>query len=78
MPIESLNKVYSMFPLTGHIFTEIEAFEMLAGVKAFQRAAGGIGGAEGAVRLILRGKRENVKKALEIAKEIQGEPPFVQ
>jgi hypothetical protein len=77
-PIESLNKVPSMFLLTGEIVTEIEAFEILAGVTAFQAGAGGIGGAEGSVRLILRGSRTQVTKALQIAAEIQGEPPFVE
>jgi len=77
-PVESLNYIPSMFLLTGHIFTEIEALELLAGVRVFQAAGGGIGGAEGAVRLICRGTREQVTKALEIAKQIQGEPPFVE
>ena len=77
-PVESLNHIPSMFLLTGHIFTEIEALELLAGVSVFQAAGGGIGGAEGAVRLICRGTREQVTKALEIAKQIHGEPPFVE
>lgn len=77
-PVESLNNVYSMFLFTGHIVTEIEALEILADVSAFQAAAGGIGGAEGSVRLVCRGQRAKVEKALKIANEIQGEPPFVE
>ena len=77
-PVESLNDVPSMYLFTGHIVTEIEALELLAGVSACQVAAGGIGGAEGSVRLLCRGPREKVEKALELAKQVQGEPPFVE
>ena len=77
-PIEGLNFVPSMFPLTGHIVTEIEALNILAGVSVFQVGAGGIGGAEGSVRLILRGIREDVEKGLGLLEDLQGEPPFVE
>lgn len=76
-PMESLNTVYSMFLLTGYIFTEIEAIKTFADVSVFQVAAGGIGGAEGSVRLVMRGNRAEIKKALKIIKSVQGEPPFV-
>lgn len=77
-PMESLNKVPSMFLLTGEIVTEIEAIKSLADVSAFQAGAGGIGGAEGGVKLILRGSKDQVDKALNIVEEIYGEPPFVE
>jgi len=77
-PIESLNSIPSMFLLTGHIVTELEALKLLADVSPFQAAAGGIGGAEGSVRLICRGPRHKVNNALKLAQQIQGEPPFVQ
>ncbi len=77
-PVESLNKVPSMFLLTGEIVTEIEALKILTGVSAFQSGAGGIGGAEGGVRLVLRGSRDQVENALNIVEEIYGEPPFVE
>ena len=77
-PVESLNDIPSMFLLTGHIVTEIEALELLSGVSAFQAGAGGIGGAEGSVRLIVRGKRQQVEEALRIVETVQGEPPFVE
>lgn len=77
-PLESLNSIPSMFLLNGHILTEIEALELLAGVSVFQAAAGGIGGAEGAARLICRGTREQVERALNIVGSIQGEPPFLE
>ena len=77
-PVESLNKVYSMFLLTGEIVTEIEALKILTGVSAFQSGAGGIGGAEGGVMLVLWGLRDQVEKALEIVEEIYGEPSFIE
>ncbi len=77
-PVESLNAIPSMFLLTGHIVTELEALNVLTGVTAHQVGAGGIGGAEGSVRLIVRGTREQVTKALDLAEEIHGEPPFVK
>ncbi len=77
-PIESLNSVPSMWLLDGSIVTEIEAFQILANVEATHISGGGIGGAEGAVRLLLRGSKKDVERALSIADEIYGEPPFVE
>ncbi len=76
-PVESLQWIPSMFPLRGHIVTEIEALELLTGVRVMQMASGGIGGAEGAVRLLIRGTRDEVEKALAVVTEVQGEPPFI-
>ena len=77
-PVESLNDIPSMFLLNGEIVTEIEALELLTGVSAFQAAGGGVGGAEGAARLICRGTREQVQQALKLVESIQGEPPFLE
>jgi hypothetical protein len=75
-PLPSLNDIPSMFLLTGHIVTELEAMKILADVEAFQAAAGGIAGAEGGVWLIVRGSRRSVEAALELASRIHGEPAF--
>lgn len=75
-PVAEINKLPSMWLLRGHIVTELEALGILAGVEAFQAAAGGIGGAEGASWLVWRGSESNVRKALEIATGLQGERPF--
>jgi len=77
-PVESLNDIPSMFLVNGEIITEIEALELLTGVQVFQAAAGGVGGAEGGSRLILRGPRDQVQQALTLVESIQGEPPFLQ
>ena len=65
-----------LIPVTvGKIVTEIQAFAILAGVRAYHLASGGVGGSEGAVVLALEGEDGRVKKALELVKSIKGEPP---
>ena len=54
-----------IMPVFGTVFTEIEALEILAGVQAIQCAAGGIGGAEGCVGLLLSGTKAALDKAAE-------------
>jgi len=75
-PEEGVERVTSLFPIRGLIFTEIEALRTLAGVEAVQVAAGGISGAEGGVWLLLQGTEEQVERALEIVESVQGELPF--
>jgi hypothetical protein len=59
---------------TGKVITEIQAFAILAGVKAYHIASGGVGGSEGCVSLAIEGEEEKVVKAFEIAKSVKGEP----
>ena len=66
-----------MWPITGTIVTEIEAMAILAGVDAYHYSAGGIAGAEGAVRILVEGTDEEVDKALELVKSIKGEPRYL-
>src|SRR5512136_1664435 len=68
----------SMWLLTGEIVTELEAIKILTGATAFQSSAGGVSGAEGGVWLVFRGTRDQVKKALDLVRSIQGEPPYTQ
>jgi len=75
--VDDLTKLPRMRILTGHLVTEIEALKILANVEAFQASAGGIGGAEGAVWMVWRGRPEDVEKARQIAASVQGEPPFI-
>ncbi|MBC7317325.1 MAG: hypothetical protein H5T70_12960, partial [Chloroflexi bacterium] len=76
-PDERLGTVHSLWPVRGHIFTEIEALDVLCGVEAIPVAAGGIAGAEGGVRLLLVGSEEAVKGAVALVESIQGEPPLI-
>jgi len=76
-PIESLTPGPSMILWTDAlIVTEIEALRTVAQVEVLQVAAGGIGGAEGSVRLLIRGPRDQVKLAIEEVEAVLGEPPF--
>ncbi len=68
---------YRMLPLPGEVFTELDALKSLTGVEAKIMAAGGVCGAEGAVWLLCSGTSAQEKKAQEILKGIEKEPPFV-
>jgi hypothetical protein len=70
--------VPSMWLLTGEIVTELEAIKILTGATAFQSSGGGVSGAEGAVWIIFRGTRDQVTKALELTRSVQGEPPYTE
>jgi hypothetical protein len=59
----------------GKVVTEIQAFAVLTGVKAYHLGSGGVGGSEGAVVLALEGDEKRVKSAFELVKSIKGEPP---
>ena len=59
---------------TGKVITEIQALAILAGVRAYALASGGVGGSEGAVVLALEGDEERIIKAFELVKSIKGEP----
>jgi hypothetical protein len=66
----------SLWVLNGEIVSEIEALKLLTGVEATQIAGGGIGGAEGAVWLMVTGSDGQVNEAVALIDGIQGEPPF--
>jgi hypothetical protein len=66
----------ALIPLVnGKVVTEIQAFEVLAGVTATHVASGGIGGSEGTVVLTLEGNVAAIERALEFVKAVKGEPP---
>ncbi len=64
----------SLIPIFGTVVTEIEALRILAEVEAIPIAAGGIGGAEGSIVLLVKGTDEHVQKAISIVEKIKGEP----
>jgi hypothetical protein len=72
-PDESLGKVYSLWPVHGGVFTEIEALRVLFDVEALPTAAGGLAGAEGSLRMMIRGDAEAVGQAMALIRSIQGE-----
>ena len=58
------------------VITEIQALAILAGVRVYHLASGGVGGSEGAVVLAIEGDNDRVEKAFELIKSIKGEPPI--
>jgi len=67
----------SLWPISGTIITEIEALGILTGVDAYLYSAGGVAGAEGAVRLLIDGTDEDVQTALDLIESIKGEPKYL-
>jgi hypothetical protein len=66
-----------MIPYPGAtVVTEIEALEILTGVKSVHVASGGLDDSQGAVTLISEGDEKAVKKAIKIVEAIKGEPPL--
>lgn len=62
----------SLMPVPGITVTEIDAFRILAGIDALPISAGGIGGAEGAIVLLLQGEESAVRKGVELAECVKG------
>jgi len=60
----------------GRVVTEIEAIDILFGLKAVHYASGGWGGAEGSVSLIVEGKEDEVNRCLDLIEGIKGELPL--
>lgn len=57
------------------VVTEIQALAILFGVSATTVGAGGIGGSEGTVALVIEGDEASVDKAFDLIKSIKGEKP---
>jgi hypothetical protein len=57
---------------SGRSITEIDAVKILSGAFAVAIASGGLGGAEGAAILIIKGNNKQVKNALEFIEQSKG------
>jgi hypothetical protein len=66
-----------MMPVWGEIITEIEAIDILTGLRATHIGSGGVGGAEGGIWLLLDGDASRIDAAAELIDSIQGEPPWI-
>jgi hypothetical protein len=73
---EPEHKGEALMPLWGTIFTEIEALAALSGARAFHVGAGGVGGAEGGIRLLVDGTEEQLARARAALEGVLGEPPL--
>jgi hypothetical protein len=56
----------------GTAVTEVDAIQMLAGAQATPIASGGLGGAEGAKTLLLRGSEASVREAVAVVRDVKG------
>lgn len=66
-----------LLPVPGEVFTELEALALLTGASAELVAAGGVGGAEGAVWLSVSGTPEQEQAAAALLASVGREPRFV-
>lgn len=74
---DSLGMPCGMIPAVGaKVITEIEALSILSDVKATQISAGGVGGSEGSVGLVINGTKAKVAAAMELIRGIKGETPI--
>lgn len=65
-----------LLPLVkAKVVTEIQALAILFSVSATMVGAGGIGGSEGTVALVVEGDEASVDKAFGLIKSIKGEKP---
>jgi hypothetical protein len=56
----------------GRSITEIDAVKIISGAVALPIASGGLGGAEGATTLIIKGNNKQVRDAIEIIEQSKG------
>ena len=68
----------TLWVVHGMIFTEIEALHVLTGVETMHVAAGGVGGAEGAIWLSIFGTKEQLDKTEEAINSVRVEPAFIE
>jgi hypothetical protein len=54
------------------VVTEVEAINILSGADAIVVGAGGIGGAEGSVTLVIKGPKKNVTRSYQIIETVKG------
>jgi len=64
-----------LIPIFGTVVTEVEALKMMADVEVTPIAAGGIGGGEGSITLLVEGAEAQVRKVIGIVESIKGESP---
>lgn len=72
------NQPLMLISIKGTVITEIEALKILTGVRTLQISAGGVGGAEGSVRLLLEGNKKQMRMAEKILEDVLGEPSFIE
>lgn len=71
----SMGMVVKVLPLSGQVFTEIDAIKILTGASATPISMGTVRG-DAAVTIILDGPNTSVEAAWRLILEIKGEPPI--
>lgn len=61
-----------LLPIKTDSITEIQAIKMLTGVEAIPVAAGGVGGAEGSLMMVIKGEEKEVEETMKLVKRIKG------
>lgn len=76
-PIDAaLGQKVGLIPMLGaQVVTELTALETLYDVEAHCIAAGGVGGSEGAITIVVEGLKEEVQRILNDISALKGEPP---
>ncbi len=64
-----------LYPVSGQIFTEVDAIKLITGAEARLIASGGIYGAEGAAWIGIDGTADQIEAAADLIKSIADEPP---
>jgi hypothetical protein len=64
-----------LYPISGEIFNELDAIELLTGATAQLIAAGGIYGAEGSGWIVVNGADEQEEAAAALVRSVRDEPP---
>jgi hypothetical protein len=68
-----------LYPLVGHVVSEIEAIELLFDVRATHVASGGVGNGVGSVSLLLEGEETDVRSAHELIQSLKAKAaPIVE
>ena len=62
----------ALLPCEGIVVTEPRAIEILTGATAVPISAGGLGGAEGAITMVIIGNDRQVTKTIEHIEEVKG------
>ena len=68
----SYGAAVGLIPVFGRLFTEVEALESLAGVRAWVIGRGGIHGAEGSTTFLVEGPPKEVMKIDKIYQSVKG------
>jgi len=68
----SMGMPCGLLPCEGIVVTELRAIEILSGATAIPISAGGLGGAEGAITLVIKGDKQQVNQAIQTIEDSKG------